>query len=313
VSRICTRGTLILATITAMIGVLVVAAPANAEPVAESSLSWSIEHWDGVSDPTTGFITEPDAHFQVLRDGSIHRINVTAGNTYWSISLAAPVGQELHPGIYPNAERAGFQSGRSPGLDVRRNGSGCNEVYGKFTIHQIAYDAAGVITTLEASFLRRCSPGDPAWRGDLKYLATPLSFQWKLSDDQPETPESHRYRGATSTFWASSFWTNSIRFGASGDRMQDVIELSPPAGERFEVGRTYRQAQPVGQQDPGRPGLSVDRFYCRPTTGNFTINELVYDTAGQPVALSVEFTLKCTEFPSPEEPNVLKGIIHFHA
>ncbi|GAA4445648.1 hypothetical protein [Phytohabitans houttuyneae] len=291
---------------------LLVVTPAKAAPVAESSLSWKIESGDG-GEPTTGVLTGPGVSFQSLRDRTISRINVTSDSAFWSISFAAPVDEELHPGIYPDAERAGFQTGRAPGLDVSVGSGGCNEVYGRFTIHQIAFDTEGTVTMLEASFVRRCSPGAPAVSGDLRYNAFPLSYRYTLSDQEPTTPASHTYRGATSTFFAQRFFTNSVRFDASGDRLRDTVEFSPPAGETLVVGRTYRDVQPVGQQDPGRAGLSVERFSCRPTTGTFTIKELVYGSDGEPVALSATFTLRCTVYPTPENPNELKGTIHFHA
>jgi hypothetical protein len=115
------------------------------------------------------------------------------------------------------------------------------------------------------------------------------------------------------TFWAQSFWSSSVRFGASGNRMQDIVEFAPPAGERLTPGTTYRQVQPVGDQDPGRAGLTVERFRCRPYTGSFTIHELEYDAAGEPVALWATYSLQCTEYPSPEQPDTLTGTVRFHA
>lgn len=312
-SALSNRGLLAVTSLLALAGSLITAVPASAAPVAESSLSWSIELPDGEGDPLTGVLTGPGATFHSLRDSSIHRISVASDTEWWTISLAAPYGEQLHPGHYPNAERAGFQSGRAPGLDVSHGSSGCNQVYGRFSIHQVAFDAAGVITMLEASFVQRCSPGAPAVSGSLTYRAFPLSYRWTLADDEQSTPESHTYRGATSLFWAQTFWSDSIRFGASGDRFNDTVEFSPPRGERLTAGTTYRNAQPVGAQDPGRPGLSVERFRCRPTTGSFTIKELEYGPDGEPTALWATFTLQCTEYPSPEDPNVLKGTIRFHA
>ncbi|MEW2146605.1 hypothetical protein AB0869_27720 [Micromonospora vinacea] len=311
--RFIRRGAVATASVIGLAGALLSAAPASAAPAPESSLAWSIEPSDEQGEPLTGVFTEPAARFQSLRDGDIHRLNVTSASTYWSISLAAPVGEQLHPGNYPNAERAGFQTGRAPGLDVSFGSSGCNQVHGRFTIHQIGFDAAGTINMLEATFVQRCSPGSPAVSGTLKYKATPLSYRWTLTDQEPATAETHTYRGATSTFWAQTFWSSSLRFAASGDRLNDIVEFSPPQGERLTVGTTYRNAQPVGAQDPGRPGLSVERLRCRPTTGTFTIKELEYGTDGEPVALSATFTIKCTEYPSSENPDVLKGVIHFHA
>lgn len=290
--------------------VLAVAAPAQAASTPVTSLTYELET-DG--EPITGTLTEPGAHFQSLHDRGIHRFNVSSGNTWISINLAAPVGAQLQPGHYPDAERAGFQTGRAPGLDVQYGSGGCNEVWGQFTVHQIGYDATGTVSMIEATFVNRCGPTAPAIRGTLKYRATPLLYKYTLTDQESTTPASHTYRGATSTFWAQSFWSSSVRFGASGNRMQDVVEFAPPAGERLTPGTTYRQVQPVGDQDPGRAGLTVERLRCRPYTGSFTIHELEYDAAGEPVALWATYSLRCTEYPSPEQPDTLTGTVRFHA
>jgi hypothetical protein len=261
---------------------------------------------------TSGVFTEPSDHFQSLRDRDISRINISTDRTFWSISMAAPAGEELAPGIYPNTESSSFRTGRAAGLDISRGSGGCSDPYGKLTIHQIAYDATGTITMLEASLVQRCGPTAPALRGELRYRATPLSYRYTLADDQPETAASHTYRGATSLFYAWSNRPGSIMFSVSGDRMSRSVEFAAPAGEALAVG-TYRNVQLVGQQEPGRPGLSADGLYCSPVTGTFTIKELEKDDDGQPTALSAAFTLKCQEYPSPENPNTLKGTIHFHA
>ena len=40
-------------------------------------------------------------------------VAVTSGSDWWSVELAAPRGEQLHPGTYSNAERAPFRTGRS--------------------------------------------------------------------------------------------------------------------------------------------------------------------------------------------------------
>jgi hypothetical protein len=298
--------------IIAVAGSFALAAPATAVPAAESALSWTIDPVEG-GEPITGELTAPDATFQSLRSGTINRITVSGDGESWSIGLAAPVGEELHPGIYRNAERAGFQSGRAPGLEVTRGTDGCNEVFGRFSVHQIAFDATGTISMLEASFAQTCDGAPRVVRGNLKYQATPLSYRWRLTDDQPESPDAHTYRGATSTFFAQMFRTTGIRFGASGDRLDDIVEFAPPQGEQLVVGMTYRNAQPINTQQPGRAGLQAERLRCGPTTGTFTIHELVLGAGGEPIALSATFTLRCPDFPTPENPNTLRGTIHFNA
>ena len=63
-------------------------------------------------------------------------VSVTSGAEWWHIDLAAPRGETLRPGVYHDAERAAFRTGRAPGLDVSGDGRGCNEVYGEFAVDQ---------------------------------------------------------------------------------------------------------------------------------------------------------------------------------
>jgi hypothetical protein len=44
-----------------------------------------------------------------------------------------------------------------------------------------------------------------------------------------------------------------------------------------------------------------------------TLTELEFGADGEPTVLSATFALRCVEFPSPENPDVLKGRIHFDA
>ena len=80
------------------------------------------------------------------------RFHVSTGDEWWDVDLAAPLGEKLHPGVYRDAERASFRTGRSPGLDVSGDGRGCNEVYGQFSVNQIETDTSGAITVLEATY-----------------------------------------------------------------------------------------------------------------------------------------------------------------
>ena len=108
---------------------------------------------------------------QVLASGVV-RVSVAEGDERWSVALAAPPGQALVPGFYPGAERAGFRSAGHPGLDVSGDGRGCNTLTGSFTVAQISFDAAGELSTLDATWVQNCEGGPVAMTGRVRLGAS---------------------------------------------------------------------------------------------------------------------------------------------
>jgi hypothetical protein len=94
----------------------------------------------------------------------------TANFTRWTVWLAAPRGQVLHPGTYVNATRAAFRADSSPGIDVSGDGRGCNNVYGSFTVTKVTIDQQGKVQSFEATFEQHCEqPTAPALRGYVRF------------------------------------------------------------------------------------------------------------------------------------------------
>ena len=84
----------------------------------------------------------------------------------------------LAVGTYLDAERASFASAGYPGLDFWMNGRGFNDVYGSFSIQDIAVDYSGsspVMQQLDVTFSESGSLDGPALKGVLHYLAMPAS------------------------------------------------------------------------------------------------------------------------------------------
>jgi hypothetical protein len=86
----------------------------------------------------------------------------------WSFALSAPSGGELKPGTYEGATRYPFQ-GTGPGLSFSGQGRGCNQLTGRFVIHDIAFDVAGKVQRLAADFEQHCEGGLAALYGEFNY------------------------------------------------------------------------------------------------------------------------------------------------
>lgn len=87
----------------------------------------------------------------------------------WTVWLAAPGSQALHPGTYLNARRAPFR-GAAPGIDISGDGSGCNNIYGSFVVNKLVVDSQGNVQVFDATFEQHCeSPTAPALTGLIRY------------------------------------------------------------------------------------------------------------------------------------------------
>lgn len=96
------------------------------------------------------------------------------GATWWTLNLAAPAGDSLAVGSYENAARWPFQGTAQPGLDFSGSGRGCNELSGRFVIHDLAIDHAGELHRLHVSFRQHCESGTSYLDGELAILLHPL-------------------------------------------------------------------------------------------------------------------------------------------
>jgi Ca2+-binding RTX toxin-like protein len=65
------------------------------------------------------------------------------GNWYSLDVTTRATGQNLEPGVYPDAQRAAFAAPGHPGLDLSGNGMGSNELAGSFTINEAVFDYSG--------------------------------------------------------------------------------------------------------------------------------------------------------------------------
>ena len=98
--------------------------------------------------------------------------HVTSGANSFDMWFAPVAGQAWAPGNYENAERADFRSAGHPGLDVSGNGSGCNQVHGRFVVDQVELDPAGVPVVFAARFEQFCEAWPMSLYGAISLNAT---------------------------------------------------------------------------------------------------------------------------------------------
>ncbi|GGL72915.1 hypothetical protein GCM10010129_15810 [Streptomyces fumigatiscleroticus] len=301
-----------LASLTAAIGLTTApagpAAAATGTPVAVTKYSHTSESGDYIGQGGTAAYTPATATITAGGDAEYVRFRVRTDDTWWDVDLAAPAGEKLHPGVYRDAERAAFRTGRSPGLDVSGDGRGCNEVYGQFSVNQIETDGSGAITVLDATYTQHCERADaPALKGVVKYQALPLSYAYTSdSGDYVGQGTSQTFTGATSTF-ALNPYGSGISYSASGKREYWSALLTPPTGEQFEAGRTYQAQRSNGE---GVAGLDVsgNSRGCNTVTGELTVTRLARDDDGTVKAFAATFVQHC----EGGEP-ALRGTIHYYA
>jgi heat shock protein HslJ len=281
-----------------------------AAPTANTSYSFRSEAGDYIGAGQTQSYQSPPATITANGTAAAVTVSVTSGGDWWNIELAAPRGDVLRPGVYRDAERAAFRTGRSPGLDVFGNGRGCNEVFGQFTIDQVETDPSGSISVLDAHFTQRCeSATAPRLLGTVHYRAFPLSYKF-VSDpgDYIGGGKTKSYTNSTTVFGLSGT-TAGITYTVSGQRDDWRVQFAPPAGQQLHVG-TYTDAQRAPFHDPTHPGLEVsgDGRGCNTLTGSFKITQLVVDGTGAVKALAATYEQHC-EGGAP----ALRGTIHYFA
>jgi hypothetical protein len=103
---------------------------------------------------------------------------IAAGySTWWYLNFAAPSGTPLAPGSYENATRAPFQLSNGNGLSVSGSGRGCNRIFGRFDIHEIAFDGNGLLLRFAADFEQHCEGMTPALFGAIRYNSTHATLE----------------------------------------------------------------------------------------------------------------------------------------
>ena len=149
-------------------------------PATGNVLSLTSDAGDYIGQGRSLVMTEPTWRFLANQANGPDSVTVsvetvaTANFVRWTVWLAAPRGQSLHPGTYSNAVRAAFRTGSAPGIDVFGDGRGCNNVSGSFAVTKLTVDQTGNVQSFEARFEQYCeSRGAPALRGFIRIGSDP--------------------------------------------------------------------------------------------------------------------------------------------
>lgn len=126
--------------------------------VPGTSLWFGSEAGDYIGQGASASYLPPTATFAASGTAGYATISVDSPGTgqWWTLDVAAPPGETLRPGLYTGAVRAPFREAGQPGLSFSGTGRGCNTVSGHFTVHSIATDAAGAISSLDVTFRQYC-------------------------------------------------------------------------------------------------------------------------------------------------------------
>ncbi|HEX5733951.1 MAG TPA: hypothetical protein VF131_14045 [Blastocatellia bacterium] len=94
-----------------------------------------------------------------------------SGTENWNLFFStAQLGIPMQPGSYPKALRASFAPPGHPGLDISGNGSGCNELMGKFTVFETVVDhtfTPAQVVSFSGKFKQFCENRPPALTGSI--------------------------------------------------------------------------------------------------------------------------------------------------
>jgi hypothetical protein len=155
-------------------GSLLVAAPADAQPVESGTVEFSGDPGDWITGGLkySYFAGVDELTVSSSDDNSVVSIQVNGANgDWWFLDFDAPLGQPLAPGTYPDATRFPF-NGAGPGLSLFGNGRGCNTLTGSFTIVDVSFGPHGYVETFDATFEQHCEGLEPAARGEV-HIANP--------------------------------------------------------------------------------------------------------------------------------------------
>jgi hypothetical protein len=270
-----------------------VAAMAVEEVTAPRTVfAYSSEAGDYIGQGGSNRYTPDNATISVRGTSQNLTFSVVTTSEFWFVQLAAPSGETLHPGVYYNAERAAFRTGRAPGVDVSGDGRGCNQIWATFEVNQITSDSSGNVTLLDGSFTQQCeSPSAPALTGVVRYQALPLAYAFQSDPgDYIGAGGDKRYTNSTSTFAISGDQT-SVQYSVSGLRDTWTAIIHAPIGQVLQAG-TYDTARFA---DNSRAGLDVfgDGRGCNQSSGTLTIGSITFNEQGQVTGLKAKFEQHC--------------------
>ena len=109
--------------------------------------------------PVERLFTVNDGYFRAFLDmGQSIYVEYQGEGSSWLMAFAAPGNGPLLPGVYEGATRYPFQAANEPGLDlsVGETGAGCNQLTGRFVVHEAEYGPLRTVVSFAADFEVTC-------------------------------------------------------------------------------------------------------------------------------------------------------------
>jgi hypothetical protein len=264
----------------------------GAAPAAASYLTVNSPAGETVGNGQVLTWTSPDAGFTVVGTHEMVNVQVYKDGEFFNLEFYAPRGKTLEPGSFFNAEPAGRHTGKAPGINVQSTHGTCADVWGSYTIRQIAWDENDQISKLEMTYAQRCeSATAPQLFGTINFNAPPLWFTYSGAAGEPlmNGKSQTLYQSTSDLHLAGT--QNAITYGASGLRDEWYMAISPRFDSVLAVGN-----YPVSRvHSATRLGvyLTKNGVECETISGSINIRALTFDEIGQADGLNAALNLYC--------------------
>jgi len=146
---------------------LCLAQSAVLQPAQDAWLHFQADSQDFIGGGTQKVWTNVESNFATRGTKRDVQSFVSGQGDNWTLEFRAPSDAELRTGIFNNAERAPFVTGKAPGLDIDGDGRGCNTLSGRFSIRTLTWTKEGTIAEMDVLFEQHCEKGAAALRGEL--------------------------------------------------------------------------------------------------------------------------------------------------
>ena len=161
-------------------------------------------------------------------------VELTAGGFYYDFEARET--QSLVVGTYEGATRYPFNGPSEPGLSVFGNGRGCNQVFGRFQVLEIARKPDGKLKNLAIDFEQHCEgPSAPPLYGVIRYNSEIAGAgDFDTDRDGVVNPADNCPAAA-----------NADQADADGDRLGDACDPYPRSADN--LGTCLADVESLGQ------------------------------------------------------------------
>jgi uncharacterized protein DUF11/uncharacterized protein DUF5648 len=175
------------------------------------------------------------------------------GSLYFTLDLSAPGDVTLVPGAYEAARRFPFQGPTEPGLDFSGDGRGCNQLTGRFIVHEAVYNPDDSVAAFAADFEQRCENTGPPLFGEVRFNSS-IPFSTATESDCTTS-------GCTDLALAQSVNANPASAGKDAIVTMTVTNRGPATASGVTVAATFDPSATVIWASPGCVRQGTDPTY----------------------------------------------------